>query len=352
MNRATVIGVVLLAATLAGWLVAPRMALASWLAAWWWAIGTVLGAFVNGWIHVLSGGAWGAPVRASALALGRRMPWLLIGLGVVTLGLHTLYPWASGSDWTQGLARPAFLRGWLTPDFFVARLATYAIAWWWLARAASFAGKGRAALSLVVYALSVSLAAVDLLMSLLPGWYSTAFGLIVMSTQALSGAAAAVLMTMFRTPGDPSPRGAVPVSRDLGNLLLMWCMTWGYLAFMQFLIIWAENLPREITWYVPRVQTGWRWLALALVLVQLAIPFLALLFRKVKDRPRRLAAVAVLLLAATALDAAWLVLPSVDPHDLSAWWLQPLAMGGMALFLFGSVRQGRRSPADGRVRHA
>jgi hypothetical protein len=121
---------------------------------------------------------------------------------------------------------------------------------------------------------------------------------------------------------------------------------------MQFLIIWAENLPREITWYVPRVQTGWRWLALALVLVQLAIPFLALLFRKVKDRPRRLAAVAVLLLAATALDAAWLVLPSVDPHDLSAWWLQPLAMGGMALFLFGSVRQGRRSPADGRVRHA
>ena len=62
-------------------------------------------------------------------------------------------------------------------------------------------------------------------------------------------------------------------------------MTWAYLAFMQFLVIWAENLPREIAWYVPRLQTGWQWVGVALVLLQLAVPFLALLFRDVKDQP-------------------------------------------------------------------
>ena len=72
----------------------------------------------------------------------------------------------------------------------------------------------------------------------------------------------------------------------------MWLMTWAYLAFMQLLIIWAENLPREIAWYLPRLQTGWRWIGVALVLLQFALPLLALLQRAVKDRPQRLAAVA------------------------------------------------------------
>src|SRR3954447_14554376 len=126
MNRATALGIGLLAATLAAGFVAPRMALASWLAAWWWAIGTVLGAFVSGWIHVLTGGAWGAPVRAAALVLGRRMPWLLIGFAVVLLGMRQLYPWAFQPEWTKGLARPAFVSAWLKPGFFIGRLVMYA----------------------------------------------------------------------------------------------------------------------------------------------------------------------------------------------------------------------------------
>jgi hypothetical protein len=308
-----------------------RMALACFLAAWWWALGIVLGAFVNAWMHVLSGGAWGAPVRATALALAGRLPLLLLGLVVIALGMHGLYPWAmlARAEWTHGISRPAFLLAWLTPEFFVARLVIYAIVWWWITRAASLATKGRAALSLVLYAISTSLASVDLLMSLMPGWYSSAFGLVAMSVQALAGAAAVALRVRV-TP---------PISRDLGNLLLMWCMTWGYLAFMQFLIIWAEDIPREIAWYVPRLQTGWQWIATALVFAQLALPFLALLFRRNKDDPARLARIAWWLLAATALDAAWLVLPSVDAHNLQGWWMQPIAFAVAALLVFAPARR-------------
>jgi hypothetical protein len=124
---------------------------------------------------------------------------------------------------------------------------------------------------------------------------------------------------------------------------------------MQFLIIWAENLPREIEWYVPRLQTGWQWAGLALVLVQLVLPFLALLLRSVKDSPSRLAGVAALLLASTALDAAWSVLPSVDPHSLHAWWLLPLILAGMACALFGDLADAStsvRALAAGRMKHA
>jgi hypothetical protein len=334
MRRTQLAGLVLLALAAAGGFAAPRIALACLLAAWWWALGVALGAFVNAWMHVLTGGAWGVPVRATALAMSRRVPWLLLGLVVIAATLSQLYPWAMqpAAEWTKGMARPGFALAWLSPAFFIARLALYGIAWWWVTRPASLGTRGRAAASLIVCAVATTLASTDLLMTLVPGWYSTAFGLIALATQALAGAAAVVLFG----------GAAAPVRRDLGNMMLMWCMSWAYLAFMQYLIIWAENLPREIAWYVPRVQTGWQWVGVALVLLQFALPFLALLFRSVKDDPQRISAVAAMLLAATALDCVWTVLPSVDPHDLHAAWIVPIAMLGIALLAFGGMMPERR----------
>jgi hypothetical protein len=340
----------LVLAVAAGLLLAPRLLLAGWLAAWWWCLGLVLGCFTNAWMNRLSGGRWGEPLVATSLALARAVPWLLVALLPIALGHAWLYPWADGSDaWLRGIARPAFLRTWLSSPFFVVRLVLYALAWWWITRPASLVGKGRAAASLILHTLLTSLAAVDLLMSLVPGWFSTAFGLVVLSVQALSGAAVAVLFARG-VPGVRSGGGAgsVPLSRDLGNLLLMWVMSWAYLAFMQFLIIWAENLPREVAWYVPRLQTGWVAVGVALVAVQLVLPFLALLFRGVKDQPRRLCAIAVLLLAATALDATWMVLPSVDPHTLHGWWLFPALLAAATLLMTNLLA---RMPAP-ELRHA
>ncbi len=193
-------------------------------------------------------------------------------------------------------------------------------------------------------------------MSLVPGWFSTAFGLVVLSAQALSGAALAVLLARG-APGEATHRAVepdVPLSRDLGNLLLMFVMVWGYLGFMQFLVIWAENLPHEIAWYVPRLQTGWSGVGLALVIVQLVLPFLALLMRGIKDHPRRLMRVAALLLAASALDTTWMVLPSVDPHTLHGWWLFPLLFAAAAMLMLARATTSphAREPASAELRHA
>ncbi|TFY97201.1 hypothetical protein [Ramlibacter humi] len=352
MKRMQPIGIVLLLLVAVGGTVSLPVALACALAAWWWALGLVLGVFINAWMHVLTGGNWGLPVRATALALSRRLPWLLPGLVVVAAAAGQLYPWATlpAAEWTRGMARPGFALRWLAPAAFTARLVLYAVAWWWVTRPASLASKGRAAASIVVCMIATTLAGVDLLMSLVPGWYSTAFGLVLMGTQALGGAAVVVPLALLRRDW-PAAKEA-PVSRDIGNLLLMWVMSWGYLAFMQFLVIWAENIPREIGWYVPRLQTGWQWVGVALVLLQLAVPFVALLFRSVKDRPARLALVALLLLASTAMDTVWSIVPSVDAHSLHAWWLAPLAFAGMALLAFGGTEAVSAQAASRELRHA
>lgn len=338
-----VAGLAALALSLLGWWADPVQFFASWLAAWWTVVGWMLGAMVNLWIHRLSGGRWGEVLRPAGLFAARRLPLALLLFLPLAAGMPHLYAWAADASgaWAHELARPAFALWWLQPSFFWLRAAIYAAVWGWLARPASLATKGRAAAALALYLLTGTLAAVDLLMSLVPGWFSTAFGLVVLSAQALGGTAWCVLLLALRRPAVLAARAAPhapPVARDLGNLLLMWVMSWAYLAFMEFLVIWAENLPREIAWYVPRLQTGWFALAVALVLLQLALPMLALVQRALKDRPLRLAAIAALLLLAQLLNGAWLVLPSVAPHGLLGWWLVPLLVLGMGLLLFGRWR--------------
>lgn len=340
LGRLDIAGIVLIALALPGWWIDPRVFFASWLAAWWYVTGLALGAMANLWMHRLTGGRWGEVLRPAGLLAARRMPLALLLFLPLAAGLSLLYPWAADRQgWAHELARPAFAATWLQPGFFWARMAAYAALWWWLTQPASLSGKGRAAASLALYLLSGTLAAVDLLMSLVPGWFSTAFGLVVLAGQALGGAALTTLWLALRAPrtlaAAPAPRQPPP-ARDLGNLLLMWLMVWAYLAFMEFLIIWAENLPHEIAWYVPRVQTGWAAAGLALVLLQLMLPLLALLQRRLKDRPSRLAWIAGGLLLTQGLNSAWLVLPSVAPHSLLGWWLVPLLALGMGLLVFGA----------------
>ncbi len=354
-DRRTRLVVALVAVLLAlpGLFVDVRMFFASWLVAWWYLLGLLLGGLVNVWIHRLTGGRWGEALRPAALAAASRLPWLLLLFVPLIVGLPQLFAWLADPDggWTRDIAKPAFIRFWLNPVFFWARLLLYAALWWWLARPASSASKGRAAASLMLYLLSGTLAAVDLLMAFMPGWISTAFGFVVLSAQALGGTALSVVLLVPQRLAPASPKGTPPLWRDFGNLLLMWLMLWAYVAFFEFQIIWAENLPREIQWYVPRLSTGWWWIGLALVVLMLGLPLLALLQRRLKDRPERLCWIAAPLLVMQLVNSAWLVLPSVAPQSLLGWWLVPLLTLGMGLPLFGGLATDVAAAADDDASH-
>lgn len=326
------------AATLAGWWIDRPMFFAAWLVAAWFSLGLVLGALAHGLIHRVTGGAWGEAIRPAVHALAGRLRWMPLAFVPAALGATVLYPWLRDAAWDQGLARPGFIHAWLAPGFVAMRVVVYLVAGAWFARASKRQrSSGSAARALVVYAVLVSLAAVDLVMSLTPTWSSSVFGWLQAAGQLLGGAALCTWLAARSGHEPPVSRGQPPVWRDLGNLLLAFVMVQAYLAFMQFLIVWAENLPREISWFVPRLQTGWAGVGIALVLCQFALPLLMLLQRRIKDDPRRLAFVAAWILAAQALDAAWTIVPSVEAHSLHGWWLLPLAFVGSGLALFGRL---------------
>ena len=322
----------------------------SYLFAWLFVLGISLGSLANLMVQSLTSGRWVAPVRPAWIGAARMLPWVALLFIPVLLGVKTIYPW-TGTDGR-----------WLNVPFWCARSVAYLAAWcllaWGFLRAdrltldpaagGSPGARAWSAAGLIAYTFTISLAAFDWIASLTPSWYSSGFGLVVGTGQMLSGAAFGVM-----TAAMSSRRGrqvASPVVRrdfhDLGNLLLMYVLTWAYLAFTQFLIIWAENIPKEIHWYVRRLETGWVSLAWIVVSLHFALPFLILLSRSAKRSPAFMGALAGALIVVHMIQVYWLVVPSVRPDSFSLAWSDPVALVVVAGAWFVLWRRALRVPRD------
>ena len=337
------------------WLDRPSI-FQSWLFVWLFFLGIALGSMVDIMIHELTGGAWGFAVRPPAEAAMATLPVLaLLGLPLA-LGLGDLYPWVD---------RGAGPRRWyLNIAAFEIRAVVYFALWiavssallhYWRAGATNAESPPRRALrrlcvvGLLIYAVTASLAAVDWIMSLSANWYSTGFGLLIMVGQAMSGFAFTVAFAVFAGYLRDGSPNAARNAQDLGNLLLTLVMLWAYLAFTQFLIIWAEDLPPDIGWYILRAEPRWRALAIVVLALQFVLPVIAMLFRAFKRSPRRLAGLCAVVLVAHWGELLWLVAPAARPEGLALRWTDlaaTLAIGGFWLARLSAIlAQPRLAPS-------
>ncbi len=357
-GRARRLGTGCLVAALAGVLllvVSARQGGRSWLPSylfvWLFVLGLSLGSLAWVAVHNLTGGDWEYEPRPFLQAALRLFPLTaLLGLPLL-LAPADLLPWLRAPDDASGAQIIAGQHWYLNATFFYARAIIYFAIWLGLARAlrrdrAPAASRTAvSAVGFILYALTTTFAAVDWTMSLTPSWHSSGFGLLIGTGQALSAMAAAIVCAAALGTAADGPRRQR--FHDLGNLTLALVMVWAYLALMQFLIIWIEDLPDEIPWFLLRSRTSWRTLTDGVVITHFVLPFLFLLSRGAKRTPAQLAAVASLVLAGCLADSFWLVVPTFRPQgfvlqlsDLGAL----LAIGGLWLgslaFLLGNPAAG------------
>jgi hypothetical protein len=122
---------------------------------------------------------------------------------------------------------------------------------------------------------------------------------------------------------------------------------------------------------VTRTHTGWKYVALFLVVFHFFIPFLLLLWRRTKRNPRALGTLAAIIVALRLVDLLWVVAPSFAwegvPHHggqqvakaaaeghhevvhvaLGWWhaWMYPAAAAAIGgVFVFAFLRQLKRRP--------
>jgi len=340
-QRSLIIGLAGLVLCAVGAIFRPAMFLQSYLFAYLFTLGLSLGSMAILMLQYLTGGDWGVVIRRVLESAMRTLPWLAAGFLPVALGVRALYVWS----------RPAaaealdFRTEYLNVPFFGARAVFYFAVWlvmahlldrwsreqdrgaalWWLKRLRRLSGPG-----LVIYAVTITFAAYDWLMSLNPEWYSTIFGLLVIAGQALSAVAFAILIAALLSTREPMARVLRPRHfHDLGKLLLAFVMVWAYLSFSQLLIVWSGNLPQEIAFYLPRMESSWRWVGVLLIVLHFALPFALLLSRDLKRRAWRLAAIAGLVIVMRVTDLFWLVAPEFRRQGLTIDWFDPVTVVGL-----------------------
>ena len=351
-QRALGVGVVFAAVLAVGFFLRRDEFFHSYLFAFSFWAGISIGSLVLLLLQHLTGGGWGLVIRRVLEAATRTLPLVLILFVPIVLGAHRIYKWTDAHE----VAEHPVLREkskYLNLPFFTVRAAIYFGIWLvlayflnrWSLRQDRTADrkytKNMRVLSgpgMVLFVFTVSFASIDWFMSLDWTWSSTIYGFIFVAAWALSALAFTIAVMAALSKHEPMNNVVAQLHfHDLGKLLLALVMLWSYFAFSQFLIIWSGNLPEEISWYRPRIHGAWGAIALAVIVLHFAFPFLFLLSRSFKRHAGKLVIVAVLILVMRLVDLLWMIAPNFPPDGFHVSWMDvvaPIAMGGLWLGVF------------------
>ncbi len=358
-NRALIVGVIGAILTIIGAFVNFDQFLRGYLIAYIWVMGLSLGCMALLMTGHMSGGNWWMISRRIYEAGVRVIPMLAVLFLPLLLGAGHLYQWMHIDPSKDKIM--AEKTWWLTTNGWHIRAVIYLVLWVVLGYLLTSLSKKQdedpspaiwkrlkviSGIGLLVWAFSLTGAAVDWGMSLDPHWFSTIYGMLYMIGEALSAMAFSIMILSALQKYPPMSEVAGPDRlHDLGKLLLAFTMVWAYFSFSQWLIIWMGNLPDEISWYLYRIKNGWGYVALALVFGQFALPFAMLLSRNLKRHARRLVPVALLVILMRAVDLYWYVVPNpaaapgAEPPHLTIHWVYItalVALGGLWLAAFAA----------------
>jgi len=324
-------------------------------------LGVALGSMAIVMIRHLTGGGWGTVIRRILGAAMRTLPIMFVLFIPIIIGVlqHRNYPWLMPLDAIQDphikehLEKHAFIKGaYLNASGFIIRAIIYLAIWNLLSFLLSMWSKQTdkpnapdntqkfkavAGPGLILYAFTITFAVIDWVMSLDPSWISTIFGLIILAGELLSAICFAIVVERILVKYKPMSEMLKPdFVHDHGKWTLTFIMVWAYFSFSQWLIIWAGNLPHEITFYLKRLNGGWGYVALFLALFHFCVPFVILLSRPFKRDIRRLVWLAVWLLFMRFVDLFWIIEPNFSQNFTVtvADIVVPIAIGAIWMFFF------------------
>ncbi|HEY3887458.1 MAG TPA: hypothetical protein VGL73_02720 [Caulobacteraceae bacterium] len=298
--------------------------------AWWsafvFASGAPLGALALRLIGRLTGGRWASAeplARLSALT-----PWL----GLLVLPGILLTPW------TFPTPPPGPAAAYLAAPAHIARTALALIGWSLIAVGMNrVRGRLFAALALVFHGVAVSLVSVDWIMTIAPGWISSAGGM-TLADQQFALALAVTLVSLGEA--------GQALRKDIAGLLTAMLLANLYFALMTYVVPWYGDLPGKTLWFRQRADAPWQALLAAGLTVGSIAPLILLALGRRRPAVVRFAGFAAC--AGLALQAIWWSAPAPGELSLPLATLLVAAAGAGLVVLAG----GWRPDAGERLAHA
>lgn len=327
-----------------------------------WTLALGLGALFWVTLQNLVNAHWSIVLRRVGELLAAQAPVLaLLALPVVVpifMGSSSIYAWSNEHE-VHADHVLHHKSSYLNPTFFLIRFVVYFGFWTLLSRfflnnsvaqdsskdAPSIAAKMRAAAGpgMIVWGLTMTFCAFDLLMSLDKLWFSTMFGVYFLASCVLSINSFLPLAAMWlQKRGVLTKSVTVEHYHDLGKMMFAFTVFWAYIGFSQFMLLWYANIPEETDWFKHRFVGGWTagWGLHSAVLLfgHFVIPFFGLISRHIKRKKPTLAFWAIWQLVMIYLDIYWIVMPYADVNgppfaliDVACW------VGVLGVFIAGAA---------------
>mgnify|MGYP001077485036 CR=1 FL=1 len=167
------------------------------------------------------------------------------------------------------------------------------------------------ALFMVVFAISITVTAIDFMMSLEPHWFSTIYGVYYFAGTFNVIVALITLLAVYLNEKGLMIEG---INKDhyysLGGWMFAFTTFWMYIAFSQFMLIYYANIPEETFWFIPRMEGAWAFWSIALLFIKFIIPFGLSINKSSKVNPKRLKLLAYWNIGAHFFDIWWLTYPT------------------------------------------
>ncbi len=337
-----------------GYLVEPVRASFSYLVAFMFLVSIGVGSLFLIALEYITGAEWSTPFRRLTEFLASSVPLLIIFAIPLILSIHSLFHWSH----TEVVSEDPILKGkapYLNTSFFIIRVIVvfgiWSLFYYFLTKNSQKQDTTRdqkltkknivlSGIFIPVFAITITIAAVDWLMSLEPRWFSTIFGVYFFAGSVWASLAALTLIViLLNERGYLSSRLNNDHYYSLGTLMFVFTCFWGYIAFSQYMLIWYANLPEENFWFLNRWEGGWEYFSILLILVHFIIPFGALLSYPAKTNPKRLKFMSVWILLSHYLDLYWLAMPNlkINGYGYVFSWLDfvfPIGILGLLILIF------------------
>jgi hypothetical protein len=196
------------------------------------------------------------------------------------------------------------------------------------------------AIFIPIFAFTITISAIDWLMSIEPHWFSTIIGVYFFAGTVIAALAAVTLATvLLKENGYLHPAMTNDHLYSLGALMFAFVNFWAYIAFSQYMLIWYADLPEETFWFLQKWEGSWAIFSIGLIIIKFLVPYIVLVSQPSKMDPKKLKFISVWLLFAHLYDIFWFVMPEMEELSggYSFSWIDlvfPIAAVGIIILVF------------------
>lgn len=287
-------------------------------------------------IQYIAQAGWSSAFKRVPEAMAAWLPFGGVLMLLLILGIPSLYEW-SNKDVIENHHLIQLKTPYLNVPFFVFRLVLFLGLWIFLTKylrrlslkedmygGLEYFEKSEFYSKIFIFVLAVtfSVFAIDMLMSLDAAWFSAIFAAKSFIAAFLHASTVIALIVILLNGQGKFPMLNKSHIHDFTRYIFMTSIIWSYFNFAEYMLIWYGNIPEETVWFAHRFENPvFKTLFFVNIIINWLIPFIVLMPKLTSRNKTVLTSVILLLIVGQYVELYYIIWPSVI-HEAKFGWVE------------------------------